>query len=81
MRVRAARPLATGRRPAGVALLTALALCIAGCDLEDTAPPPTPVCTEVGARCELPDGPLGVCERQTCRKGETPPCFQCTPQH
>jgi hypothetical protein len=38
-------------------------------------------CTAVADPCELPSGPLGVCERAACAPGETPPCFQCTPQH
>lgn len=38
-------------------------------------------CVESGAQCQLPDGPLGVCERAACAPGAAPPCFQCTPQH
>ena len=42
---------------------------------------PGPGCSESGMQCQLPEGPLGVCERAPCDPGETPPCFQCTPQH
>jgi len=38
-------------------------------------------CVAVADQCQLPEGPLGVCERSACAAGETPPCFKCTPQH
>lgn len=63
------------------ASIAALGLAMVACDLEATAPAPTPTCTETGAQCQLPDGPLGVCERSACGPGEAAPCFRCTPQH
>ena len=38
-------------------------------------------CTESGAQCLLPEGPLGVCERSPCPVGAASPCFKCTSQH
>jgi len=38
-------------------------------------------CVAVADQCQLPEGPLGVCERAACAPGEAPPCYQCTPQH
>jgi hypothetical protein len=52
-----------------------------GCDLSELAGPAPGPCGESGAQCQLPDGPLGVCERSTCGGDEAPPCFACTPQH
>jgi len=63
------------------ALVAVFALSAVACDLEPTASAPTSTCTEAGSQCQLSAGPLGVCERLECRSGETPPCFQCTPQH
>jgi len=50
------------------------------CDPSSLSTGPSATCTESGARCQLPEGPLGVCERSQCAPGATPPCFQCTPQ-
>lgn len=58
--------------------LTALAL---GCDPASYSDGPIRPCTESGAQCQLPDGPLGVCERAVCEAGARAPCFTCTPQH
>ena len=56
------------------------ALC-AACD-DSIATPPTPAaCAQIGAQCQLPGGPLGVCQRVTCAAGAPPPCFTCTSQH
>ena len=62
------------------ALLGSL-LGLIACDsgLSSGGPPET--CTESGVQCQLPAGPLGVCERSQCGATETPPCFKCTPQH
>jgi len=68
-------------RHVAVAWIAALGLSLVACDLDPTAAAPTARCSETGAQCQLPDGPLGVCERSECGAGETPPCFQCTPQH
>ena len=61
------------------AAFTALAL--AACDPISLSSGPAATCIEPGAQCQLPDGPLGVCERSPCPAGAPPPCFQCTPQH
>ena len=62
-------------------LLAALsALLLLGCDGFGSAGP-SATCTEAGVQCQLPEGPLGVCERSPCPSGEAPPCFSCTPQH
>lgn len=64
-----------------VASSATLAFALVACDSGTTASAPSSPCAEAGPLCQLPDGPLGVCERATCRAGEEPPCFQCTPQH
>ena len=56
-------------------------LAIVACDPSSLTAGPTANCDESGVQCQLPTGPLGVCERSQCEPGETPPCFQCTPQH
>ena len=50
------------------------------CDLGSVSAPTT-ACVEAATQCQLPDGPLGVCERTSCAPGKQPPCFQCVPQH
>ena len=55
-------------------------ICVA-CDSSSLSNNPPGVCTESGAQCQLPEGPLGVCERSPCPGGAVSPCFQCTPQH
>jgi len=57
------------------------ALVFIACDSSNLVPSPPAMCAEFGTQCQLPDGPLGVCERFTCPKNTKPPCFQCTPQH
>ena len=66
-------------RTAPLAVL-ALALLL-GCRAGDTKPVPSATCTEAGTQCQLPEGPLGVCEQSHCRVGEAPPCYRCIPQH
>jgi hypothetical protein len=58
-----------------------LASGLVACDTGALTAGPTDRCTEAGVQCQLPAGPLGVCERAPCGPGETAPCFQCTPQH
>lgn len=69
-----------GARWVARALLGGLALLLVpGCDLEGT---PVPVeCARIGMQCQLPGGPLGVCQERPCKAGETAPCFTCTSQH
>ena len=54
---------------------------VLACDLGALSEAPSESCSEAGAQCRLPAGPLGVCERSRCAAGAEPPCFQCTPQH
>lgn len=72
--------------PRGVSQAMLLCSLIVGiiflaCDSDLLSPAPSAVCVESGAQCQLPEGPLGVCERSRCPVGSTPPCFQCTSQH
>jgi len=69
-RRRAVRKIAAGLLLAGLA-----------CDGGAVSPPPTAVCDQAGAQCQLPEGPLGVCERSACEAGAAAPCFQCISQH
>ena len=57
------------------------ALVLTACDPSSLSTAPPAACTASGAQCQLPEGPLGVCERSRCPPGETSPCFKCTPQH
>lgn len=63
------------------ALAFVVAFAVAGCDAMPVEAPPPATCTSIGARCQLADGPVGVCQDAPCAPGATPPCFQCTPQH
>ena len=65
----------------GKALILGFVLAVVACDMGSLTAGPTASCNESGVQCQLPTGPLGVCERSRCAAGETPPCFQCTPQH
>jgi hypothetical protein len=56
-------------------------LMFTGCDPTFFSPAKVTVCVESGVQCQLPSGPLGVCERSLCPTGETSPCFQCISQH
>jgi hypothetical protein len=73
------------RSPRSLPLFNTLAaIAVVGllaCDPGSLSTGPSVTCTESGAQCQLPEGPLGVCERSQCAPGATPPCFQCTPQH
>lgn len=55
-------------------------LALAGCDGATTGGPGE-TCTERGARCRLPDGPIGVCVDLTTADCAEPPCLVCQPQH
>lgn len=67
------------RRSVAIALVAGLG---AGCEPGDFAAPAPPAgCAAIGALCQLPDGPIGVCQEAPCATGATPPCFTCTPQH
>lgn len=37
-------------------------------------------CERMGERCQLPDGPVGICSETTAPCDE-PPCLACTSQH
>jgi len=64
-----------------VLAMTALAFGV-GCDFSSFTEPPTSTnCAAIGARCQLADGPIGICLERPCPTGEVPPCFACTPQH
>ena len=60
--------------------VTALAMLMA-CDPGSHSGSAPARCDEAGVQCQLPEGPLGVCERTTCATAATPPCFVCVPQH
>ncbi len=53
-----------------------------GCDLDSMSSPAlTEHCSQLGAQCQLAEGPLGVCENIACDSGAEPPCFRCVDQH
>ncbi len=66
--------------PWGLAL--AASVVVSGCDLGSVSEAPVSAeCTAIGARCQRPDGPIGVCQQTNCTSGAKPPCYVCTPQH
>lgn len=73
------------RAPATAALRATLivgaAVLLTACDASVLESAPATVCTEAGAQCQLPTGPLGVCERTQCPDGTNAPCFACISQH
>ena len=38
-------------------------------------------CSQAYEQCQLPEGPLGVCQEVSCRPGQAPPCLACVSQH
>ena len=54
---------------------------VTACDLGPMPVRTSEPCAQAGSQCQLPEGPLGVCERAQCASGETAPCFKCTSQH
>ena len=58
-----------------------LVLATTACNADTLVAPPTAICAESGQQCELPKGPLGVCERRRCEAAEAGPCFECVSQH
>ncbi len=63
-------------------LLLTLFLFFSACNLTNSieSTPPTE-CSKIGVQCQLPNGPLGVCQSAPCSEGQAPPCFVCTSQH
>jgi hypothetical protein len=64
-----------------LALAFTFGLGVTGCGDDFLAQAPVHECREVATQCRLAKGPLGVCERRTCERDESAPCFACTPQH
>jgi len=79
MQLRALEPFI----PSGPRWIPALFLSIASlaCEPMSVTSPASAVCTETGVQCQLPEGPLGVCERAPCAPGAPAPCFACISQH
>ena len=79
MRLRALEPFI----PSGPRWIAALLLSIAslGCEPMSVSSPASAVCSEAGVQCQLPEGPLGVCERAPCPPGTSAPCLTCVSQH
>lgn len=55
----------------------AMACLNAGCPEIESEPPPPATCTKLYQRCQLPEGPLGVCEQ----KGLNDRSLVCRSQH
>jgi hypothetical protein len=55
----------------------AMACMNAGCPEIESEPPPPAKCTKLYQRCQLPEGPLGVCEQ----KGLNDRSLVCRSQH
>jgi hypothetical protein len=62
-------------------LALVLLVALTGCGPGGTTPAPLAECREEGVQCQLPEGPLGVCERSQCEPGHAPPCYRCIAQH
>lgn len=54
-------------------------LCTTACPGQKSGPPKP--CRKAFEQCQLPDGPLGVCQEVSCAAGQIPPCFNCVSQH
>lgn len=56
---------------------------LAGCpdSMPRTSPSAPTVCERAGQPCQLPDGPMGVCNESLAAECETPPCLACFSQH
>lgn len=64
------------------ALLWTVGLLLSGCPDGSAAPAaPGQQCAQLGDRCRLPDGPMGVCNDTGRRDCASPPCLACMPQH
>ncbi|MGH7785673.1 MAG: hypothetical protein ACRERC_02345 [Candidatus Binatia bacterium] len=63
------------------ALLVVSLLCSACDGAGFSAAPVAAACASIGSQCQLPDGPLGVCQEAPCGAGAARPCFKCTSQH
>jgi hypothetical protein len=59
-----------------------LAFCLlAACPGAEVATPKPKICQSVGQQCQMPEGPLGVCNVSTCEAGQRQPCLKCISQH
>jgi len=76
-----ARVLGLVGRSVLVRCLGALVVLVACAACDGIGTPPPDACVAFGTRCQLPGGPVGVCQETACAAGGTPPCFVCTPQH
>ncbi len=61
-----------------ILLATLCSACESG-SMSDAAIPAA--CSQIGAQCQRPEGPIGVCQETHCAAGAQPPCFTCTSQH
>ena len=75
------RAVTTTARRSAARIAASLLLAGLACDGRSWSAAPSGLCREAGAQCQLPEGPLGVCERHACNAGEPDPCFLCIPQH
>jgi hypothetical protein len=65
---------------AALTLATALMLCI-GCEQSGVTSAISTSCSQIGTQCQLPGGPLGVCQQLDCPAGTAGLCFKCVSQH
>lgn len=56
------------------------ALGLSGCPERKSVSAPKR-CSEAYAQCQLPEGPIGVCQEVSCGQGQLAPCFNCVSQH
>jgi len=61
--------------------LASMAWLLSSCDPAGVTAPISSSCARIGAQCQLPGGPLGVCQQIECGAGVAPPCFTCVSQH
>ncbi len=62
-------------------LAVAVSLLCTACDSSSLSEPAPTISTSIGSQCQLPNGPLGVCQEVPCEPGVQRPCFKCTSQH
>ena len=66
-------------RTLGSAALFFAALTLVGCPESVKTKPRA--CTGAFEQCQLPEGPLGVCQETSCAEGKVAPCYRCVSQH
>lgn len=71
--------LAVSRAGLGRVTLLLVGLALPGCP--EGSKQPSAACSKPFEQCQLPDGPLGVCQEVDCKGEHVGPCLVCMSQH